>query len=61
MMEGTLSEALNLEGELDEIRLLLSDERIYRFILMQIIGLLHVFFDLLAFRSDIGFWKAARR
>ena len=24
---------------------------------MQLIGLLHVIFDLLAFRNDIGFWK----
>ena len=27
------------------------------FMLMQLISLLHVFFDVLAFRSDVGFWK----
>jgi hypothetical protein len=57
LLEGTLGEALSLESELDEIKELLSDERIYRFMLMQVIGLFHVLFDLLAFRSDIGFWK----
>ena len=57
LLEEQLGEALNMESDLDEIRELLSDERIYRFMLMQIIGLLHVLFDVLAFRSDIGFWK----
>ena len=31
--------------------------RIYRYVLLQVIGLLHVAFDILAFRSDVGFWK----
>ena len=35
----------------------MSEERIYRFVLMQLISFLHIAFDILAFRSDIGFWK----
>jgi len=45
------------EDMFEEIRELLSEERIYRFLLLQAIGLLHVIFDVLAFRSEIGFWK----
>ena len=48
---------LGLDDELDELRELLSDERIFRFIVMQIISFLHIVFDLLAFKNDIGFWK----
>jgi hypothetical protein len=52
-----VSGAMGLADELDEVRELMSEERLYRFVLMQIISLLHVLFDVLAFRSDIGFWK----
>ena len=55
LIEAQLSDALGLTDELGELRELLSDERIYRFVVMQIISLLHIAFDVLAFRSDIGF------
>jgi len=53
----TIQGTLGMEDELEEIRDLLSEERIYRFVLMQIIGFLHIFFDVLAFKNDMGFWK----
>ena len=53
-----LGETLMLGEELDEIRELLSDERIFRFVVMQIISLLHVIFDVLAFKNDIGKQRA---
>mmetsp|Transcript_446 Transcript_446/g.846 ORF Transcript_446/g.846 Transcript_446/m.846 type:complete len:584 (-) Transcript_446:484-2235(-) len=43
--------------EFEEIRELLSEDRIYRFMLMQVIGMLHVIFDMLAFKNDVGFWR----
>ena len=69
-----------LGSEVDEIKELVSEERIHRFLLMQVrdrtlhsisasltyggghfslqlIGILHMVFDFLAFRSDVGFWK----
>ena len=53
----TISGAMGMEEEVEEIRDLLSEERIYRFVLMQLIGMLHVIFDVLAFKNDVGFWK----
>lgn len=49
--------SLGLESEIDEIKELLDGDRIYRFALMQAIGFLHILFDIMAFRSDVGFWK----
>ncbi|EOD41438.1 hypothetical protein EMIHUDRAFT_54014, partial [Emiliania huxleyi CCMP1516] len=55
---GALQAASGMEAaEFDELRELLSEKRLYRFALMQLIGLLHVVFDALAFRNDVGFWK----
>jgi len=51
------ADQFDLQDEIDEVRELMSEERIYRFVLMQIIGFLHIVFDLLAFKSDVGFWK----
>ena len=39
------------------MRELLSADRIYRVVLMQVIGFLHILFDFLAFKNDVGFWK----
>ena len=39
------------------MRELLSADRIYRVVLMQVIGVLHILFDFLAFKNDVGFWK----
>ena len=38
----TFGELLSLDDELDELRELLSDERMFRFVVMQIISFLHV-------------------
>lgn len=46
--------------ELDEIRYFLQDERLYRFILTQIISYLHLIFDYLAFRDEIRFYKGRK-
>jgi hypothetical protein len=43
--------------DLDEIRYLLQDERLYRFILTQIISYIHMWFDYLAFKDEIGFYR----
>ncbi len=42
--------------ELDEIKYLISDEYMYRFIITQIIGLIHLSLDYLAFKNEIGFY-----
>ena len=45
------------DGDLDEIRRYLSDEYIFRFILMQAIGVAHTILSFMAFKNDVGFWK----
>jgi hypothetical protein len=52
-----LGKLLGATEELDEVRELISEERIYRFALMQLISVLHIIFDVLAFKNDLGFWK----
>ena len=42
--------------ELDEIRYFISDERIYRFLLTQLITFIHIWLDYLAFKDEIGFY-----
>ena len=49
-----LGSSLGLGDELDEVRELMSEERLYRFVLMQIISFLHIVFDILA--SSLGHW-----
>jgi hypothetical protein len=62
-MGGMLEQLSALSGELldeeafDELRELVSEDRMYRVLLMQAIGLLHMLFDFLAFKNDVGFWK----
>ena len=51
------TDALAGEDAFDEIKELLSEDRLYRFVIMQLIGLLHMLFDVLAFKNDVGFWK----
>jgi hypothetical protein len=46
--------------ELDEIRHFVSDEYLYRFLLTQIIGFVHVYLDYLAFRDEVRFYKGKR-
>jgi Cleft lip and palate transmembrane protein 1 (CLPTM1) len=43
--------------ELDELRYFLQEERMYRFALTQVISYLHVWFDYLAFRDEIRFYR----
>lgn len=43
--------------EFDEIRELVFEDRIYRFILMQLIGALHALFTFLAFKNELKFWR----
>ena len=43
-------------NELDELRYLISDEYMYRFIITQIIGFVHLTLDYLAFKNEIGFY-----
>jgi hypothetical protein len=43
--------------ELDEIRYFLQDERLYRFVLTQIISFVHMWVDYLAFRDEITFYR----
>ena len=47
-------------SELDEIRYWLQDERLYRFLLTQIISYIHMGLDYLAFRDEIKFYKGRR-
>jgi hypothetical protein len=51
-----MAEKMLRPNELDEIKYFLSDEYMYKFIITQIIGFLHLFFDYLAFKNEIGFY-----
>jgi len=51
MIESVLS-----PDELDEIRHMISDEYMYRFILTQIISFVHIYLDYMAFRDEVGFY-----
>jgi hypothetical protein len=42
--------------ELDEIRHMISDEYMYRFILTQIISMIHIYLDYMAFRDEVSFY-----
>lgn len=55
MMENFLE-----SNELDEIRHMISDEYMYRFILTQIITYVHIYLDYMAFRDEIGFYKGKK-
>ncbi len=46
--------------ELDEIRYFLQDERLYRFVITQIISYVHLTFDYLAFRDEIRFYRGRK-
>lgn len=52
---SVLENILNAE-ELDEIRHMISDEYIYRFILTQIISTVHIYLDYMAFRDEVIFY-----
>eukprot|EP00546_Thalassionema_frauenfeldii_P001121 CAMPEP_0178937952 /NCGR_PEP_ID=MMETSP0786-20121207/26057_1 /TAXON_ID=186022 /ORGANISM="Thalassionema frauenfeldii, Strain CCMP 1798" /LENGTH=530 /DNA_ID=CAMNT_0020616609 /DNA_START=315 /DNA_END=1907 /DNA_ORIENTATION=+ len=55
---AALEPLLPLAGEeMDEIRYFLQDERLYRFLLTQIISYVHMYLDYLAFRDEIRFYK----
>jgi hypothetical protein len=43
--------------ELDEIRYFLQDERLYRFAVTQLISYIHMWFDYMAFRDEIQFYR----
>ena len=43
--------------ELDEFRYFLQDEKLYRFALTQVISYVHLWFDYMAFRDEIRFYK----
>ena len=45
------------DGDLDELRRYMSDEYMFRFLLMQAIGLAHTVLSFMAFKNDVGFWK----
>jgi hypothetical protein len=51
-----IAEAMLNEDELDEIRFLISDEYMYRFVLTQIITVVHIWLDYLAFRNEVKFY-----
>ncbi len=51
-----MAEKLLKPNELDELRYLISDEYMYKFVITQIIGFLHLALDSLAFKNEIGFY-----
>ena len=59
VIENTIG--LGTGGELDEIRYFLQDERLYRFLLTQVISYIHMWLDYLAFRDEIQFYKGKQR
>jgi hypothetical protein len=50
----------SLGSELDEIRYFLSDERLYRFVISQIITTIHVWLDYAAFRDEVRFYSTKK-
>lgn len=59
-MSMSMAEQVLSGAELDEIRHFVSDEYLYRFLLTQIIGFVHVYLDYLAFRDEVRFYKGKR-
>ena len=59
-MSMSMAEQFLSGAELDEIRHFVSDEYLYRFLLTQIIGFVHVYLDYLAFRDEVRFYKGKR-
>lgn len=51
-----IAEGFLHESELDEIRYLISDDHLYRFVITQIISFLHIWLDYMAFRDEVGFF-----
>ena len=51
-----IAEGFLHESELDEIRYLISDDHLYRFVITQIISFLHIWLDYMAFRDEVGFY-----
>jgi len=47
-------------SELDELKYFLQDENLYRFALTNIISTLHVWFDYLAFRDEVKFYRGKK-
>ena len=54
------AETLMAGDDLDEIRYFLQDERLYRFLITQVISYLHMFFDYMAFRDEIRFYRGRK-
>ena len=58
-----MSEALQViesflhPSEIDEIKYFIRDENVYRFLLTQLISIVHVYFDYLAFRDEVHFYQ----
>mmetsp|Transcript_5270 Transcript_5270/g.10056 ORF Transcript_5270/g.10056 Transcript_5270/m.10056 type:complete len:665 (+) Transcript_5270:102-2096(+) len=52
----TMLENILNADEIDEIRHMISDEYIYRFILTQIISMVHIYLDYMAFRDEVSFY-----
>uniref|UniRef100_A0A7S3Q1K8 Cleft lip and palate transmembrane protein 1-like protein n=1 Tax=Chaetoceros debilis TaxID=122233 RepID=A0A7S3Q1K8_9STRA len=52
----SMLESLFSNGELDEIRHMISDEYLYRFILTQLISYIHIYLDVMAFRNEVSFY-----
>ena len=53
----SLAESLLPGSELDELRYFLRDERLFRFILTQIISFVHIWLEYLAFRDEVRFYR----
>lgn len=53
----TMAESMLQGSELDEIRYWLRDEKLYRFLLTNIISFVHIWVDYLAFRDEVRFYR----
>lgn len=56
-MALSAAESLLHGSELDEFRFWLRDERLYRFLLTQVISFVHIWLDYLAFRDEVRFYR----
>ena len=51
-----VAESILHPDELDELRHMISDEYMHRFILTQIISFVHIYLDYMAFRDEVGYY-----
>eukprot|EP00977_Amphora_coffeiformis_P009757 scaffold2246_cov162-Amphora_coffeaeformis.AAC.16 len=61
MVDNTNNGGGGTDEILDEIRYFLADERLYRFVLTQIISYVHMWLEYMAFRDEVRFYRGRKQ